>query len=309
MEAIDWWQRRVSCAKAVLVAAFRQGVGRVSEPRLASALADVLAHPGSMVRAVVAYLLGMEMGMIEESARAMACGMEYLHTASLVFDDLPAMDDARTRRGVPCVHLTHGEGVAILASLALVNRGYALLWQGIQAADRGRQREAGRRVDECLGVSGVIGGQAYDLAGWRGPQDAAEVAEVAAKKTAALLRLAVVLPALCGRGSLREIQLLDRLAFIRGLAYQAADDLKDVINEDEAGGKTAGRDEKMGRPNLVLAEGLDKAVARFGRLQEMGDRIQGRLPGMAGRWGMLGLLRVGLPVGVGHSGERVVACG
>jgi geranylgeranyl diphosphate synthase type II len=265
------------------------------EPRLQAALADVLSRPGSLVRAVVAYLSGIEMGMREESARALACGLEYLHTASLIFDDLPAMDDASLRRGGPCLHLVHGQAIAMLAALALVNRGYSLLWQGMKDASPDRRIEAGELIDECLGVDGLIAGQAYDLAGWHGSQDAANVAGVAARKTAALLRLTLLLPALCGRGTRREIQLLDRLAMLRGLAYQVADDIKDDCGNDFSTGKTVGRDSDLGRPNVVAAEGLQGAMQRFRRLQETGDRVTSVLPGHAGRWGMLELLRVPEP--------------
>lgn len=295
MNAQTWWKRRAGCAREVLAAGFRQGMGPIGEPRLAAALGDLLARPGSLVRAVVAYLIGIEMGLLEESARALACGVEYLHTASLVFDDLPAMDDARTRRGAPCIHVVHGEAMATLAALALVNRSYFLLWQGMRGATLARRDEAGELVDECLGINGLTGGQAYDLSGWRGEQDPADVAAVAARKTGALLRLTVGLPALCGRGTHREIQLLDRLALLRGLAYQAADDLKDVLGNEADTGKSAGRDEELGRPNLVAAEGFDAAVKRFTRLQETGDRVEAALPVPAERWGMLRLLRVEPP--------------
>ena len=269
------------------------------ESRLAAALGDVLARPGSLVRAVTAYLIGIEMGVAEEAARAMACGIEYLHTASLVFDDLPAMDDARTRRGAPCPHVAHGEAVAMLAALALINRGYALIWSGIRRASPARREQAGECVDARLGLTGVIGGQAYDLKGWRGEQSAAEVSEVAARKTGDLLRLTLTLPAIVGRGSAREIQLLDRIGLLRGLAYQAADDLKDVLCPGDEAGKSAGRDAEMGRPNLILAEGFQAALRRFKRLRQMGDRVQAALPGPAGRWGMLAPLRVTLPTHAG----------
>lgn len=265
------------------------------EPRLASALGDILVRPGSMVRAVAAYLVGIEMGVAEEAARAVACGIEYLHTASLVFDDLPAMDDARVRRGGTCPHVVHGEAVAMLAALALINRGYGMIWQGIRRASPARRERAGDWVDARLGTRGVIGGQAFDLAGWRGEQSAAEVSEVAARKTGDLLRLTLVLPALIGRGTEREIQLLDRIGLLRGLAYQAADDLKDVLCGEEESGKTGGRDQEMGRPSLILAEGFQATLRRFKRLRQAGDRMQAALPGPAERWGMLSPLRVTLP--------------
>lgn len=276
---------------------FANGLGSMHrvEPRLAAALGDILARPGSMVRAVTAYQIGVGMGAPEESARAVACGIEYLHTASLLFDDLPAMDDARTRRGAPCPHVAHGEAVAMLAALALINRGYALIWQGIRRTSSSRRERAGDWVDARLGTRGVIGGQAYDLQGWRGEQSPAEVSEVAARKTGDLLRLTLVLPALIGHGTEREIQLLDRIGLLRGLAYQAADDLKDVLCTLRESGKTGGRDQVMGRPNLILAEGFQAALRRFKRVRQMGDRAQAALPGAPERWGMLAPLRVSLP--------------
>lgn len=289
-----WWRRRSLCAHALMTGSFSHGLGNLDrvEPRLAAALRDVLAHPGSLIRAVAAYLIGIEMGMAEQSARALGCGIEYLHTASIIFDDLPAMDDARTRRGAACVHVIHGESVAILAALALVNRGYSMLWQAIRNASPAGREKAGEWVDARLGVHGVIGGQSYDLSGWRGCQNPADVSEVAARKTADLLRLTMVLPAIIGRATTRELTLLDRLAILRGLAYQTADDIKDVLGSDLESGKTAGRDEELGRPNIVAAEGLPAARIRLRRLNDAAERVTKALPGDASRWCMLDMLRV-----------------
>ena len=306
------WRRRTACAHAVLEECYANGLGRLErvETRLAAALKDVLARPGSLVRAVACYQVGIDMGLAEEAARAVACGIEYLHTASLLFDDLPAMDDARMRRGAACVHVVHGEAVAALAALALVNRGYAMVWQGLSRTDARRREMAGHWVDARLGPHGVIGGQALDLSGWRDEQSAAEVSEVAARKTGELLRLTLVLPAIIGRGTVREIQLLDRLAMLRGLAYQAADDLKDVLALEESHGKTGGRDEELGRPNMVAAEGVAATIQRFRRLQRMGDRVVAALPGPPERWGMLTALRVPMPAEViAHWQHREPAAG
>jgi geranylgeranyl diphosphate synthase type II len=150
-------------------------------------------------------------------------------------------------------------------------------------------------VESCLGLAGLVGGQAHDLRGWREGQDVSEVIHVAAMKTATLLRLPVVLPALIGCGTDREVRLLDRLALLRGLAYQAADDLKDVLCLQNESGKTSGRDDAMGRPNLALAEGVTAASQRFQRLQDIGDRVQSRLPGPPERWWMLPFMRVASP--------------
>lgn len=276
---------------------FQNGMGprANTEARLATALGDVLQRPGSLVRAVITYLVAIEMGVTEEAARMLACGIEYLHTASLIFDDLPTMDDARVRRGAPCLHVVHGEAVAMLAALALINRGYSMLWLGMDEAAAKRRAMAGELVDSCLGTSGIIGGQAFDLSGWRECQTASDVSGVAARKTGDLLRLTLVLPAIVGHGTKREIQLLDRLGMLRGLAYQAADDLKDYMCAEDESGKSSGRDAQLGRPNMVVAEGFQGALLRFKRLRHIGDRVQAMLPGEPARWGMLQPLRVSLP--------------
>lgn len=299
MNAKERLARRCSCARSMVATAYQQGMGPLDqvESRLGAALRDVLAKPGSLTRALIAYLMGMEMGLAEETARGLACGIEYLHTASLIFDDLPAMDDARLRRGMPCLHVVHGEAVAMLAALALINRGYSLLWQAVGKARTAQRRdEAAALVESCLGTVGLVGGQAYDLCGWRDGQTPAEVMEVARRKTATLLRLPLVLPAIIGNGSRREIQLLERLGLLRGLSYQAVDDLKDVMLGEESSGKSAGRDELMGRPNLVAAEGFQSALQRLRKMMRIADQVQEKLPGNPERWNMLSLLRVTLPM-------------
>ena len=293
-----WRGGRIETVKPVIMERFAGSFGslRNVETRLAAALSDLLARPGSMVRATTSYLLGIDLGVPEEAAMSVSCGIEYLHTASLVFDDLPAMDDARMRRGSACLHVVHGEATAMLAALALINRGYAMLWQGIRHAPPSRRAEASHWVDSRLGIHGVIGGQAYDLSGWDGEQSSPGVSEVAARKTGDLLRLALVLPALIGCGTRREIRLLDKIGLMRGLAYQAVDDLKDMICPEEWSGKTSGRDRELGRPNLIMAEGFQSALRRFKRLRQIGDRLQASLPGPPERWEMLAPLRVTLPI-------------
>lgn len=295
---------RAASVLDVVKECFTTGMGSFErvEGRIAAALQDILAQPGSLVRAGVTYGVAVEMEVAEDAAQAMACGIEYLHTASLVFDDLPAMDDAKTRRGVACVHRVHGEATAMLAALAMVNSGYGLLWKSLHAASAERRRAAGILVEKRLGLHGVIGGQAYDLQDGAGLRSGVSVSEIAARKTADLLRLALVLPAVVGQGTAREVQILDRLAILRGLAYQAANDVKDVMSHPDEVGKPVGRDALLGRPNLALAKGLAAAVMRHRRLCEMGDRVQASLPGTVERWEFLELLKVPLPVVI-HEGE------
>src|SRR5579862_2795849 len=102
-----------------------------TEPHLAGALRDTLHHPGSMVRAELAFRIACAFGLPDDRSEQLAIAIEYFHTASLLFDDLPSMDDAQLRRGALCAHHVHGEGAAILAALALINRAYSLVWKSV----------------------------------------------------------------------------------------------------------------------------------------------------------------------------------
>ena len=121
--------RRCACARSIVATSYQQGMGPLTgvEDRLAAALRDVLAKPGSLTRALVAYLMGLEMGLAEETSRGLACGIEYLHTASLLFDDLPAMDNDQIRRGLPTVWTAYDEWTAILAGDALLTLAFEII--------------------------------------------------------------------------------------------------------------------------------------------------------------------------------------
>lgn len=231
------------------------------EAHLAGALGDLLASPGTLVRAQLAYGLGRALGLDVAAARSAAVAVEYLHTASLVFDDLPAMDDASERRGRPCPHLIYGEGAAILAGLALVHRAHALVAEAASGLPGDRERRAWRRLEQNVGLAGILDGQARDLHFRTGGDPAA----IAAGKTAPLLRLALLLPAALAGAPPELEEALDRLASAWGCAYQALDDFRDLFEKARESGKTGHRDAPLGRPNLVRALGPERAMAALDR--------------------------------------------
>ena len=161
---------------------------------LSSAVRHVLEHEGSMVGAKACLVAARVGGLKAETALDLAVAVEYFHAASLIFDDMPAMDDAEERRHAPCVHRLYGEGAAVLAGLAFVNRAYALLWNGMESGDPANRKRAAAYADRCLGMSGLLAGQSRDLHGGSAASSEREVMKVAFLKTAPLLRLAVVLP-------------------------------------------------------------------------------------------------------------------
>jgi geranylgeranyl pyrophosphate synthase len=248
-----------------------------TESHLRDALLQTLHRPGSMVRAQMVFEMATHYGLAAGSASQLAIAVEYFHTASLIFDDLPCMDDAATRRGEPCIHRTHGEATAILAGLGLVNRAYALAWQAIQTAPAEHRPAAGRYLEKCLGVAGVLNGQSQVLHYATLPQNARTPQTVALGKTVSLIQLSLVLPALLAGASETEQQLLERLARFWGLSYQIIDDLKDRFSRSELTGKTAARDELLHRPNAVLQAGARPAFRRLKRLLRLGDCALNRL--------------------------------
>jgi geranylgeranyl pyrophosphate synthase len=244
---------------------------------LREALKLVLNNHGSLIRPEIVLDLALGYGLDEVAATNLAIGLEYFHTASLLFDDLPAMDDATERRGTPCIHVEFGDSVAMLAALALINRAYALVWRAAAQCAPPQQPKALAFLEHHLGVGGLLHGQSMDLHyGSHAPsRETAE--QIAIGKTVSLMRLTLVLPAILGGAPAAELHLLQRIALFWGLSYQIADDLKDVLQSSSESGKTSSRDHSLGRPNIALVLGVEGAVDRLRRFIKIGDRMVARL--------------------------------
>jgi geranylgeranyl pyrophosphate synthase len=212
-------------------------------------------------------------GLETADARSLAVALEYFHTASLLFDDLPCMDNALERRGAPCTHLVFGEEGAILSALALINRAYALTWRAVAGCPKARQARALDFIEQCLGVEGLLNGQSLDLHYSALPPALESTERVARGKTVALIRLTLALPAMLGGASARDLQQIERISVFWGLAYQIVDDLKDVLQCEGQTGKTSTRDALLGRPNIVSAIGVRGAVQRLTRFIDLGDKV------------------------------------
>jgi len=182
-----------------------------------------------------------------DRAMPAACATEFLHAASLIFDDLPAMDDADVRRGRPALHLAYGEDIALLTALALLNQSYAIF---------GRTPALIREATECIGADGMIGGQAVDL-DIRTAGGTPEKFDSRNRKTTALMRLTLTAGAIACGASDRDVDALARCGECLGEAYQIYDDLVDQFGRCEETGKTANQDARHHRPSHVLEFGSD----------------------------------------------------
>jgi len=199
-----------------------------------------------------------------------ACAIEYLHTSSIIFDDLPAMDDAPTRRGRQSLHVVFGESLALLAALALMNQSYALF---VEEARNNGHCEAGLNlVSEavnCIGANGMIGGQAVDLA-LQGTGQCADALASRNLKTTALMRLTMVAgAAVCGADK-DDLGALAEFGESLGMAYQICDDLLDELGMSQDLGKPARQDIRHGRSTYVAEFGVRGAHQQASTLIEKG---------------------------------------
>ncbi|MEI8088888.1 MAG: polyprenyl synthetase family protein [Opitutaceae bacterium] len=243
-----------------------------TEPRLGTAITEAIGHPGRLVRAEMVIQASSQHGLRAEVGEQLACAIEYWHQASLILDDLPCMDDAQERRGLPCVHLKHGESIAILAALALVNRAYSLVQAAYLMESAAVRATAAELVDRALGAGGILCGQAWDLTFSLGESAPREVGRIAERKTGPLLWLALCLPVLLSDKWPQERHPLRALSIYWSLAFQAMDDLVDVTATFSATGKTTGRDAVLSRPNLTLALGDLVSRQRISRLLRLADK-------------------------------------
>ena len=188
-----------------------------------------------------------------------ACAFEYIHTYSLIHDDLPAMDDDDFRRGRPSNHKAFGEALAILAGDALLTEAFVQ----VSAAYRGAYADIGMRVlheiARAAGSAGMVGGQVLDTLGTGKELDLDGLRRVHAMKTGALFRGAIRCGAILGGATDDELDAVTDYAERVGLAFQVADDILDETQSTETLGKTAGKDREQAKNAYVAHLGLAKS--------------------------------------------------
>lgn len=246
-------------------------------PHLRAATQHALQSRGGGFRASLVESMCRASNLDQQRATLLASALEYFHLASLLLDDLPCMDNADTRRGLPCTHRVYGESMAILSALGFINRAYYYVWESANRLEPRRQREINKLLDQCLGLSGILNGQALDLKFITTNKSPATIERIALLKTGSLLRLSILLPWVAGDGNSATKILLRRISDKWGYIYQLLDDFKDIEWGEHTSGKTPLRDVALNHPNLAIALGKERAVARLRKHLEDSRQIMQEL--------------------------------
>lgn len=204
-----------------------------------------------------------------------ACALEYIHTYSLIHDDLPCMDDDDLRRGKPTVHKKFTEAIAVLAGDALHAYAFELL------ASSGNS-EVVSEVAWGIGTYGMLGGQICDIMAENREVTLPEVEHIHRGKTAALIRASLMVGAVLGKLEQTQLNAISEYGKNIGLAFQIVDDILDIIGETNVLGKTAGKDIDSDKATYPKVVGLEKSreiaetliLAGKQNLKPLGDKAQ-----------------------------------
>ena len=243
---------------------------RARPKRLMDAMRHVALGGGKRLRP----FLVVETATLFKAPRGQAlmagAALECVHCYSLAHDDLPAMDNDDLRRGRPTAHKAFDEATAILAGDGLLTLAFDILARNETHPNPAVRAELVLALARGAGLGGMVGGQMLDLAA-EGRFDggkvqklgAADVKQLQAMKTGALLRFGCLAGAMLGEAKPAQREALDRYGSALGEAFQIADDLLDVEGDAATVGKATGKDAAVGKGTFVSVLGLDQAKARL----------------------------------------------
>lgn len=207
-------------------------------------------------------------GRNTEELMPIACGLELIHTYSLIHDDLPAMDNDDLRRGRASAHRKFDEATAILSGDGLFAYAFELFSMGDSSPERLRVVNV---VSEAVGPKGVVYGQVLDIAESREP-GAQTLRHIHLNKTAKFIAVSMKVGAIMARMSGARLGVLYDAGIYLGMLFQYTDDILDVVGKKGELGKTPGKDEASGKVTAPAVYGIDGARFRAERYAELAKR-------------------------------------
>ena len=246
---------------AVLAPPARGQSGR----RLRKAIRYSLLSGGKRLRPLAVVLTASALGGRAADALDPACAVEMVHTASLMLDDLPSMDDAARRRGKLANHIKHGEDIAILGAVSLLSEAFGVLASARNIPPQVRLRLVDA-LSRAIGADGLSAGQERDLREASAMEDDQALEQLHRQKTGALFLASLEMGARIAGLDSQRLEPFRAFGVQLGLAFQMLDDLLDRIGSAEATGKDSGQD--LRRPSFASILSREEAERRaFARLE------------------------------------------
>ena len=204
--------------------------------------------------------------------------IEMVHTASLIHDDLPAVDNDDFRRGKPTNHKAYGETTAIFAGDALLNYAFeTMLEDTVKEGDqvwKMKKLEAMNVLAKKSGAYGMLGGQMVDyLCEQKNDATLEELLFIHEKKTAALIQAPLIMGAIFAGANREKIARMEQVGYLVGISYQIQDDILDCIGDEKLLGKKTGSDAKNAKTTYVTIKGLKDAQADQERMSREAEGI------------------------------------
>lgn len=230
---------------------------RDNQDEVAEAMKYSLSNGGKRLRPVFCLEFAACLGLSKKEALPFACALEYIHTYSLIHDDLPCMDNDDFRRGKPSCHKKFGEAVALLAGDALLTHAFQIITES-ELSDY-KKINAVSLLSQNSGACGMIGGQVIDLKYEKGKPNLNQILSVHKLKTGALISAACLMGCIAGGATEKQMAAASKFAYTLGIAFQIKDDILDVTGDSALLGKPVGSDAENNKTTYVTLEGLDKA--------------------------------------------------
>ncbi len=267
-QQLSAYAQRVEDVMLTRLGAMEQNTGNLALGSLFDAMRHSLTAGGKRIRPALVYAFCQACGGKLEAADTAACAMEMSHTASLIVDDLPALDNDDLRRGKPSCHKAFGEATAILAGYSLICAPFQ--WLTEDAVLSNAQKAAlVHTLSSHEGACGMIGGELKDI--HFETQEVVTLAELESMclaKTGDFMASSCEMGCICGGGSEEQIRAAREFGMNVGLAFQIIDDILDVTSTSELLGKPVGSDEEEGKKTFVTLMGIENAKARAAELTE-----------------------------------------
>jgi len=247
---------------------------------LVKAMRYSLETGGKRIRPVLMLQVAKIFGGSVESVYPLAVALEYIHTYSLIHDDLPCMDNDALRRGQPTNHVVFGEDMALLAGDGLLNMAMETALKGAETliADQLKTYlQAMQILFSAAGANGMIGGQVVDLLSENKEIDETTLHYIHTHKTAALINAAVLCGGVLAKINTKTYDSLKQYSDIIGLAFQIRDDILDVEGDSKVFGKTIGSDLANQKTTYVTLYGLQGSKQKLKDLEESGIQLMNRL--------------------------------